>query len=71
MKDGTRRDLHRLLDRVIDGGSWDQFWFLGYGDDADIKVKVGNVTFEEKRPLVSFEDAVTRAMDALREWDNE
>jgi len=65
MKDGTRRDLHRLLDRVIDGGSWDQFWFLGYGDDADIKVKVGNVTFDEKRPLATFDAAVKRACEAV------
>ena len=67
MNKTERQDVHRLLNRVIDGGSWDSFWFVGYGDSVAIRVKTGDVEYEEKRPRSEIGKLLNRAEEATDE----
>jgi len=66
MSDETRKQIHDLLDRVLDNKddySW--FWFSG-GPCHRIKVKANGVEFEEQRGAGVFGKAVKRAEEATR-----
>lgn len=63
MTDATRKQLHDLLDRVLDDEDYPWFWFSG-GPCHRIKVRINGVEFEEKRGAGVFGRAVTRAAEA-------
>ena len=67
MTDTTRKQIHDLLDRVLDAdpSPWPKFWLTRRADGStDMKVKIGSTSIEQVYGGDDAGAAVTRALEA-------